>query len=328
MSRTRAINAFVAWTLSVVLSGVFLLAGIPKLLGMPTVGLEAAAMTGFPAWIRVVAGIVETAGAIMLLIPSLATAGAIGLACLMIPATLTQLASHESGIYVPLIVMGALVFLAWWRNSKTVSDSYHHFADAPHPLLHDGVIAGLIGASAIAIWFLLIDTLAGRPLFTPATLGHGLLRVLGPVPADDTQLTFVLVYSVFHFGAFMVVGLLASLVVFLARKEPSILFAFIILFAVTEVGIYGLVGLLDVGTQLGRTAWIQVMAANVIAATAMGIYFWRTHRELADEFRHSLDWETPAELRDRGVVAGDGARVGMNDQAPRVGASSGEPGSR
>jgi putative oxidoreductase len=309
MNRARAINAFVAGTLSILLAGVFLLAGIPKLLGIPTVAIEAAAMTGFPTWIRMLAGLFEVAGAIFLLIPSLATAGAIGLACLMIPATFTQVASGESGVYVPLVLMAALLFLAWWRNSKTVSVSYHQFADVPHPLLHDGVIAGLIGASAIAVWFLIIDTIAGRAFFTPATLGHGLLRVLGPVPASDGQLTFVLVYSVFHFAAFMFVGLLASLVVFLAKKEPSILFAFIILFVATEVGIYGLVGLLDVGTQLGRTAWVQVMAANVIAAMAMGFYFWRTHRELADEFRHSLDWETPAEARESGVVPGQGADV-------------------
>src|SRR3954462_3566491 len=103
MNRARAIDAFVAWTLSVLLSGVFLLAGIPKLLGIPTVAIEAAAMTGFPTWIRVLAGLFEVAGAIFLLIPSLATAGAIGLACLMIPATFTQVASGESGVYVPLV---------------------------------------------------------------------------------------------------------------------------------------------------------------------------------------------------------------------------------
>jgi hypothetical protein len=25
----------------------------------------------------------------------------------------------------------------------------------------------------------------------------------------------------------------------------------------------------------------------------MGTYFWRRHRELGDEFRHSLDWQAP-----------------------------------
>jgi len=324
MSRARAINAFVAWTLSVLLSGVFLLAGVPKLFGIDTVGLEAAAMTGFPAWIRVLAGIFEVAGAIMLLVPALTTAGAIGLACLMIPATLTQLASGAPGLWVPLLIMASLIFLAWWRNSKTVYASYKGFTSTPHPLLHDGLVAGLIGASSIAVWFLAIDLIAGRPFFTPATLGHGLLSVLGPVSPNDGQLTFVLVYTVFHFAAFMFVGLLASLVVFLARKEPSILFAFIILFAVTEVGIYGLVGLLDVGTLMGRSAWIQVMAANVIAAVAMGFYFWRTHRELADEFRHSLDWETPEELRSRGVAAGEGSDVVGGESGARVGAASGD----
>ena len=60
---------------------------------------------------------------------------------------------------MPLALMAALLFLAWWRNSRVVAASYHGFADAPHPLLHDGVIAGLIGASAIAVWFLVIDPL-------------------------------------------------------------------------------------------------------------------------------------------------------------------------
>jgi hypothetical protein len=35
------------------------------------------------------------------------------------------------------------------------------------------------------------------------------------------------------------------------------------------------------------------MAGNLIAALAMGTYFWRRHRELGDEFRHSLDWQAP-----------------------------------
>ena len=43
------------------------------------------------------------------------------------------------------------------------------------------------------------------------------------------------------------------------------------------------------------------MLGNLIATGAMGYYFWRTHRELRDEFRHSLDWDTelvPPEHRD------------------------------
>lgn len=292
MPRKRAVNDFVVWTLSVILAGVFLLTGVPKFFGWTPIVLQAASMSDFPAWIRVIVGFVETAGAIGLLIPGTATFAALMLAALMVPASLTQFASDEGRIWVPLVLLAALVFVAWRRNTKRVSDRYHQFADVPHPLLHDGAIAGLIGAAVIAVWFFLVDAIAGRPFFTPATLGHGLLDVLGKQPAtDDSPVVHVLAYTVFHFAAFMVVGLATALVVFLAQKEPSILFGFIVLFVAFELGFYGLVSLLSQSTALREFAWYQVLVGNLLAAGAMGFYFYRTHKELAEEFRHSLDWD-------------------------------------
>jgi uncharacterized membrane protein YphA (DoxX/SURF4 family) len=301
MTKARAVDAFVVWALSIVLAGVFLLTGVPKLLGLGTVGLQAAAMRGFPEWMRLVVGIVETAGAIGLLIPATASFAAIALAVIMVPATLTQYASGEGGIYFPILVLLLLLLVAWRRNATTVTASYHEFADHPHPLLHDGVIAGLIGAAAIAVWFLIIDAIAGHPFRTPAALGQGLLDVLGPEDVTDTTMTFVLVYTVFHFAAFMFVGLVAALIVHLAKTEPSILLGFVVLFVATEIGFYGFTGLLHEASSLRSLAWYQVMLGNLIAAASMGYYFYRTHSELREEFRHSLDWDTelvPPEHRD------------------------------
>ena len=294
MAKKRAVNDFVVWTLSVILAAIFLLAGVPKLLGWgEMIPLQASAMRGFPGWIRVIVGIVEAAGAIGLLIPAAATFAALALAVIMVPATLTQFMSGEGAMWVPPLLLAALVFVAWRRNIKYVSDSYHQFADVPHPLLHDGVIAGLIGATVIAVWFLLVDSIANRPFFTPETLGHAMLTVLGKEPTqDDSRLVHVLAYTVFHFAAFMIVGLAASLIVFLAQREPSILFGFIVLFVAIELGFYGLVGLLHQATALRELAWYSVLIGNLLAAGAMGFYFWRTHKELREEFRHSLDWDT------------------------------------
>jgi len=246
MPKARAVEAFIVWMLSIMLAGIFLLAGVPKLIGIETIGLQAAAMHGFPTWIRVLAGLVEVVGAICLLLPRVAWFAALLLAFVMIPATLTQYTSGEPGVYLPIIVFLALVFLAWRRSAKEVNDSYQQFVKTPHPLLYEGVIAGLIGASLIAVWFLFVDSIARRPFYTPEVLGRALVGVLGPSTQEDSAITFVLAYTVFHFSAFMVVGLIASLIVFIARKEPSILFFFLILFVMTEVGVYGLVGLLDV----------------------------------------------------------------------------------
>src|SRR5918992_1270579 len=301
MPKKRAVNDFVVWTVSVILAGVFLLTGVPKLFGWQPLVLEAAGMQEFPPWIRVIVGLVETGGAVALLIPGTATFAALMLAGIMVPATLTQFMSDQGRIWVPLLLLVALVFVAWRRNTKYVSDSYRQFADVPHPLLHDGVIAGLIGAAVIAGWFFLVDAISGRPFFTPATLGHGLLDVLGKQEKpDDSTVIHVLAYTVFHFAAFMLVGLAASLIVFLAQREPSILFGFMVLFVAFEVGFYGLVGLLHQATALREFAWYQVLIGNLLAAGAMGFYFWRTHKELAEEFRHSLDWDSelvPSEYR-------------------------------
>ena len=38
-------------------------------------------------------------------------------------------------------------------------------------ILREGFIAGCIGAAAVAVWFLVVDTVNGRPFFTPAMLG-------------------------------------------------------------------------------------------------------------------------------------------------------------
>ena len=86
--------------------------------------------------------------------------------------------------------------------------------------------------------------------------------------------------------------LLAALIVHLAKREPSILLGFVVLFVATEIGFYGLTGLLHEASSLKGLVWYQVMLGNLVAASAMGYYFWRTHRELGDEFRHSLDWDT------------------------------------
>jgi len=40
----------------------------------------------------------------------------------------------------------------------------------PARLYQEGMIAGVIGAIAVAVWFLLLDTAAGRPLYTPTVL--------------------------------------------------------------------------------------------------------------------------------------------------------------
>lgn len=287
----RTGNTMAVRIVSVILAIVFLLAGIPKILGIGTIGLQAASMQGFPAGIRIVTGVCEVVGAIALLVPSLSIIAAIALALLMIPAFVTQRLSGQPGLVVPVLVFLALLFVAWRRDPETVRTTYRRTMDSPHPLLRDGIIAGVIGATCIAVLFFIVDLSTGHLLLTPAVLGRALVSVFVPNVSPDHTAAFVIVYTLFHYAAFIVVGIIASIIVYTAYREPSVLMGFVVLFAFVEVGFYGLVALLSLATPLGAFAWYDVMIGNVVAAVAMGIYLWRMHPRMAESFRHSMDGE-------------------------------------
>jgi putative oxidoreductase len=290
---TKSAEAIVVWILSVILAAVFATTGIAKLIGIEPIGLQAAAMNGFPQWIRMVVGAVELGGAIMLLVPPVAAAGAGLLALLMVPATITQVISGQPGVFVPILLFVLLLLVGWRRNPAVVRAGYDAAVKTPRPLVREGVIAGLIGATIIAVWFFFVDLLVSHAFFTPTTLGRSLLSIFGPVPADQSTFVLVLLYTVFHYGAFVVLGLTAAMIVQVANREPGILLGFVVLFAAIEVGFYAFVSLLQQATPLGSLAWYNVMIGNVLAAAAMGMYLLRAHPVLREQFAHAIDAPMP-----------------------------------
>ncbi|HUF25770.1 MAG TPA: hypothetical protein VMM18_02215 [Gemmatimonadaceae bacterium] len=158
-----------------------------------------------------------------------------------------------------------------------------------HSVVREGAIAGAIGASAVAVWFLVVDIIAGEPLYTPALLGRALFSLFGPVPAGETAALHIVGYTIFHFAAFVAVGMLVVRMVHWAHSEPSVLAGFLMLFVAFQLGFYGFVTLLAQQDVLGALAWWQIGAANLIAALFMGIYIWRTHPALWTELSHTLE---------------------------------------
>lgn len=156
-----------------------------------------------------------------------------------------------------------------------------------HRTLREGITAGVLGATAVAVWFLILDTIAGRAFATPAMLGSS-LATLFAFPGNGSTLVHVVSYTVFHYLAFTIVGIIVAAVINNAENEPSMLIGFMILFVAFEIGWYGWTALLARPESFGRLAWYQVMVANVIAAAAMGVYMYRRHPGLAGRFRTAL----------------------------------------
>jgi len=154
-------------------------------------------------------------------------------------------------------------------------------------VLRQGIVAGLIGAGIVAIWFLIFDLLAGAPLRTPALLGAAVFNSLRDPGALQITAGLVLRYTVLHGLAFIAFGILCAVLIATADREPTILLAFVALFAVFQVFFLGLVGILA-RFLLGAILWWEIFAANLLASAGMLAYFFLGHRALGRTVLDSL----------------------------------------
>lgn len=157
--------------------------------------------------------------------------------------------------------------------------------------IREGIVGGLLAAGAVAVWFLIIDLATGHPFATPVRMGTAVASFFGGTGGASPTL-YALGYTVFHLLAFSLSGIVVSAVVNKAEEEPSLLFLLLILFVVFEIAWYGMTAILARDEAFGPPAWYQVMLANLVAATVMGIYLFRKHPMLASRASRSLAGET------------------------------------
>ena len=140
----------------------------------------------------------------------------------------------------------------------------------------EGMVAGVLGAGGVAFWFLVVDLVTGKALATPEILGRALFSVLGK-GIDWSPIQYVVAYTLFHVAAFCVIGIVVAAIVSASDRVPGVLAGLVLLFAVFEMGFYGLTVFLSEGEIMGNLAWYQIGAANLFAAALMGRYLWAGH---------------------------------------------------
>jgi len=158
--------------------------------------------------------------------------------------------------------------------------------DRTHNTLREGTIAGALGATAVAVWFLIVDVIAGHPLHTPQVLGAALFSILGPIGGESAT-AHVIAYTIVHYVLFVLAGLIVTAVIHASQREPTVLAGAFILFIVFELAFYGFVSLLA-NTLLRDLAWYNVALGNLLAALVMGAYLWRRHPGLRKDLSYSL----------------------------------------
>lgn len=155
-----------------------------------------------------------------------------------------------------------------------------------HSILRDGIIAGALGATSVAVWFFFVDLFVGRPLATPFMLAQGFLGLLGVTWTN--KVLVVCIYTVFHYAAFVLVASIAAGIIHWAEKVPSVLAGAFILFVMIELGFYLMTQILAQSPTYGGLSAMQVSVGNLIAAAVMGTYLWRTHPALKAGLDYAL----------------------------------------
>jgi hypothetical protein len=165
-------------------------------------------------------------------------------------------------------------------------------------IVREGVVAGLIGATAVALLILIFDIAGGAPFQSPAILGSAILRGIRDPNLATVSAGPVLGYTIVHGLGFIAVGLIAAFLVAVAEREPPMVLALLIFFAAFEVFFLALIAFWALPV-LGVLAWWEILAGNLVASTAMLYYFHRRHPGLT----RSLIGRWVDVLRE-GIVAG------------------------
>lgn len=156
-----------------------------------------------------------------------------------------------------------------------------------HQTVREGVVAGVIGASSVAVWILIVDVVSHHgALYTPSLLGSALFSVFGST-GHDPAIVHLAAYTLFHFGAFILLGIVAAMVVHKAERAPWVLLVSTLMFIIFELGVVGVTAMLA-ESPLRAMAWYVIAVGNVLAALLMGLYLVRTHPALRQEFAHAI----------------------------------------
>ncbi|HEX9283910.1 MAG TPA: hypothetical protein VF882_08975 [Gemmatimonadales bacterium] len=143
-----------------------------------------------------------------------------------------------------------------------------------HELIADGVVGGVLAGLVVALWFLVVDSVAGRPLHTPAVLASVLARQ--EIAAPTFRL--VVAYTVVHFGVFALLGIAMAAALGALQAPPRLLLGVIFGLVAQELVFYaGLV--LSGASRVAVVPWPHVVAANVLSGFALMAYLRYAERD-------------------------------------------------
>jgi len=158
----------------------------------------------------------------------------------------------------------------------------------PFRIAEDGVMAGIIAAAVVAVWFLVLDIARGQPFLTPSLLGSVLFLGKTVEEAQTLNTVMVFAYTGLHGLAFLTTGVIASWMVAVFARNPQFGLVLILVFLLFESVLFGL-EVTVVPSLVGALGAVSVGVANLLGAAAMFWYLLVRRPEALERLRRS--WE-------------------------------------
>lgn len=154
------------------------------------------------------------------------------------------------------------------------------------PWVSHGIAAGVLGASVVALFFLVVDLVAGRPFWTPTALAAALFRGELASTAAAPEPVMVVAYTAMHVAVFVAFAApaafwaLAHLPSSEGRGRAALLA--VALFAGFQV-VFVALAVVSAPGLLGTLRAGRVSAANAMAAIAMAAFIFARARRRPEQ---------------------------------------------
>ncbi len=170
------------------------------------------------------------------------------------------------------------------------SPSVAHRSDLSQTLwsvAENGVVAGMIGASVVALWFLVLDLVTrGLPFFTPSLLGSIIFAGLTAEQVTGLSGAAIFAYTGLHGILFLAAGMALAWMFSQFERNPQAGMVLLLLFALFEAILWG-VGVSMIPALAGVVGTWAILIANIASASAMFAFLLRRNPRAMESLRRA-----------------------------------------
>ena len=174
---------------------------------------------------------------------------------------------------------------ATWESRSVANQS--DLSQTVWSIAENGVVAGTIGASVVAVWFLVLDLVTrGLPFFTPSLLGSIIFADKTPEQVTGLDGGAIFAYTGLHGILFLTAGFALAWMFSQFERNPQAGFILLLLFLLFEAILWG-IGVSMIPALAGVVGTWAILVANVASAVAMFAFLVRRHPHALESLRRA-----------------------------------------